>query len=180
MSDYFVGEIRMFAGNYAPQDWAICDGSLRNINDYPQLFALIATTYGGDGVKTFALPDFRGRIPVGTGQAPDIANVTPGARFGSETFVIREQNMPPHSHSFNVTPTLGDKDTASGTMLAMLAPAGATSGLYRKKPSATVTMHAEFLEPAGTPVPPVVNNVMPSLVIQYIIALNGIYPEQPN
>src|SRR5579883_866836 len=99
MSDQFTGEIRIFGGNFAPQDWAFCDGSLLAIATYPQLFNVLGTTYGGDGEVTFALPDLRGRIPLHVGTDRGGNNYAQGQAAGSEQITLTTQQMPQHSHA---------------------------------------------------------------------------------
>src|SRR5258705_3958583 len=99
MSNPFVGEIRMFGGNFAPAGWAFCDGSLIPISENDTLFNLIGTTYGGDGENTFALPDLRGRIPIHQGQGPGISNYLIGERAGVEDVTLTTQQIPLRHHS---------------------------------------------------------------------------------
>src|SRR5881394_307932 len=99
MSNPYIGEIRMFGGNFAPNGWAFCDGSLIAISENDALFNLIGTTYGGDGQNTFALPDLRGRIPVHQGQGPGISqNYTIGEVAGVENVTLTTQQIPSHNH----------------------------------------------------------------------------------
>ncbi len=95
MSEPFIGEIRMFAGNFAPRSWAFCDGQLLSISQNTALFSILGTTYGGDGVTTFALPDARGRVLVHQGQGPGLSNYPLGQKAGSEQSPV---TLPPHSH----------------------------------------------------------------------------------
>lgn len=101
-----IGEIRMFAGNFAPRSWAFCANQLLSIAQNTALFSILGTTYGGNGQTTFALPDFRGRVPVGTGQGPGLANVTLGELSGSPTVTLTTNQMPAHNHTITggVTP----------------------------------------------------------------------------
>src|SRR6185437_6635000 len=103
MSDYFVGEIRMFGGNFAIKNWAFCNGQFMSIAQNQALFSLIGTTYGGDGVRTFALPDLRGRLPIGQGQGIGLSPRTMGENAGSEQVTVLLNEMPLHSHAFNAT-----------------------------------------------------------------------------
>src|ERR1700730_18604085 len=103
MSEQYVGEIRPFAGNFAPQNWALCNGSLLPISQNSALFSLIGTTYGGDGQTTFGLPDLRGRHPVGQGQAPGLSNYVIGEVSGVETVTLNTLQLPVHSHPANAT-----------------------------------------------------------------------------
>src|SRR5262249_37779454 len=101
MADAFIGEIRIFAGSFAPLGWAFCDGRLLPISENDALFTLIGTTYGGDGENTFALPDLRGRVPVHQGQGLGTSNSTTGGREGAETVTVRVPPLRAHSHTAN-------------------------------------------------------------------------------
>lgn len=180
MADCFVGEIRMFAGNYAPEGWALCNGAALSVSNNPVLFSLIGTKYGGDGVNTFNLPDFRGRIPVGTGSAPNLPNIVQGQRFGAEKSMIKNEHMPPHTHAFNVTAETGNTDTPDSVMLGKLVAAGANKGFYSKSPTANAALSTDFLSPVTNPNQTPINNMMATLTVSYIIALNGLYPDRPN
>lgn len=167
MSECFIGEIRMFGGNFAPMDWAFCDGSTLPISQYDALYSLIGTTYGGDGVTNFNLPDLRGRIPVHMGQGPTLTNRPIGSSFGEEAVTLNETQIPAHTHMINAG---GDATTA--------APAGAYPGnanfaLYSAA-TPDSTMNPAAVGPVGTAQPH--SNVMPSLCINYIIALSGYFP----
>lgn len=98
-SDAFLGEIRMFASNKVPDDWHVCDGSLLSTSVYPALFSLIQMTYGGNGTTNFALPDLRGRGPVGTGQGQDLTPVALGEKAGTEQVTLAQSNLPAHTHT---------------------------------------------------------------------------------
>ncbi|MDF1642497.1 phage tail protein, partial [Thalassolituus oleivorans] len=100
MSEPFVGEIRMFAGNFAPRGWAFCDGQLMAVSQNDALFSLLGTVYGGDGRTTFGLPDMRGRLPVHQGQGPGLSLRRLGARYGEENVTLTVNEIPPHSHGF--------------------------------------------------------------------------------
>src|ERR1700682_1273544 len=113
MSQPYVGEIRMFGGNFAPAGWMFCDGQLLAISDYDTLFNLIGTTYGGDGQSTFALPDLRGRIPVHFGNGFTLAE-----NGGSETVTLTAQEIPAHNHAFLGTSSLSSATGPSSDVLA--------------------------------------------------------------
>src|SRR5271166_5833783 len=99
MADPFLGEIRIFGGTFAPLGWAFCQGQLLPIAQNTALFSLLGTTYGGDGVSNFALPDLRGRVPMGMGQGPGLSPYVQGQMGGAESVTLTTQQMPPHSHS---------------------------------------------------------------------------------
>ncbi len=114
-----IGEIRMFAGNYAPVGWAICDGSILNVYQYDMLALVLGSTYGGDGMDTFGLPDLRGRAPLHIGAAPAIAPVRLGERGGKETVTLTVDNLPSHGHGFRVLQMLGTDADPAGKMMAI-------------------------------------------------------------
>ena len=176
MADNYIGEIRLFAGHFAPQGWAICDGSTLSIQQHQALYSLIGTTYGGDGTTSFSLPDFKGKIPVH--KSPP--NIKVGDKFGSEAYTIKSENMPPHTHSFYVMPDEGSSSSPQNMMFAKLAASGANKGLYSSDITSTTTLNDEFLSTVGTYNPAPINNIMPTITLNYIIALNGIYPNRTN
>src|ERR1700741_95836 len=129
MSSPFIGQIMVFPGNYAPGGWAICDGALLAVAQYPQLFEVIGTTYGGDGQQTFALPDLRGRAPIGQGQGRGLPAFALGQKTGSEAVTLTIAQMPPHSHRAMAADNPGDSNIpASNTVLSALG--GQASGEY--------------------------------------------------
>lgn len=169
MSEAFIGEIRLFAGNYAPQNWALCDGRSLPISEYDVVFALLGTTYGGDGVTTFALPDLRGRLPIGVGQGTGLSVRVLGERFGVEQVTLLPNNAPAHTHA------MVGGGAASSTNPAGLVPAAVTGfNLYAASTTSPQTLAASTVDVAGGGLPH--NNVMPSLPLSFIICLNGIYP----
>lgn len=180
MSQYFVGEIRLFAGRTAPRDWAICNGQTLNISEYNALYSLIGTTYGGDGATTFALPDFRGRIPVGQGTGTGLTARTLGQTGGSETVTLNASQWAAHNHTFN---TLAADATAGA-----LTSGGTNQGLARGANTARSYLNNSASSPTATTLDAVSygsagggqphNNMMPSLALNYIIALNGLYPQR--
>ncbi len=172
MAETYLGEIRIFAGTYAPRDWAYCNGQLLAIHQYQDLFALIGTTYGGDGRVNFALPDFRGRIPVGMGAGPSLTNRRLGSRFGLESVLI--QDIPKHKHNFT-----GSVDGASTTIPIDKVLAKIVGGKYYEEIGggdleSLVTLNEDTVESSGGSQRH--GNIMPSLCISYIIALKGVYP----
>ncbi|UMR31046.1 tail fiber protein [Massilia sp. MB5] len=174
MNENFIGEIRMFAGMRVPQGWAFCDGRLLNIADYEVLYALIGTTYGGDGMQNFRLPDLRGRLPLHQGQGAGQAQRRMlGQMGGSETVTLTASHLPPHSHGWpatreRATPAYG----AGGGLL------GNTGGAptYGLGGGASTAMQAQAVDGAGGSQPH--ENMAPYLCVNFIIALNGIFPSQ--
>jgi microcystin-dependent protein len=171
MSDPFVGEIRMFAGNFAPVGWAFCDGQLLPISENDVLFQLIGTTYGGDGQETFALPDLRGRLPIHMGQGPGLSNRIIGEEGGTEAVTLTVQQIPVHTHATVLSNGAGSESTPAGNVLA----ASPNVRLYRPG-SATTALHPASVGPAGGSQPH--DNLMPFLCVNFIISLFGIFPSQ--
>ncbi|MFN8531781.1 MAG: tail fiber protein [Anaerolineae bacterium] len=169
MSNPFIGEIRMFAGNFAPNGWAICDGSLVAISENETLFNLIGTTYGGDGQSTFALPDLRGRIPVHQGQGPGLQNYVIGQQAGTETVTLTVNQMPSHGH-----PYVGTLNPAAATSPNNSVFARAAGDVYTSDLSSMSPMAPQSVSQIGGSQPH--DNVMPYLVINFIISLFGIFP----
>jgi microcystin-dependent protein len=167
MSEPFVGEIRMFGGNFAPQGWAFCEGQLLSIAQNDTLFQLIGTTYGGDGQSTFQLPDFRGRIPVHQGPG-----FTIGDKSGVETVTLTVQQLPAHTHQAQCKSTAGELGTPANAVWA----ASATDQTIYSNTAPNVNMNSTALPPAGGSQPH--NNMAPFLAISFIISLFGIFPSQ--
>jgi len=168
--DPFIGEIRMFAGNFAPRGWAKCEGQLLAISSNTALFSILGTRYGGDGRTTLALPDLRGRVAIGSGTGPGLTPRSLSQRSGSETNMLTVANLPAHNHSINAVTADGNTSVPGGNL-----PAG--TKLLDKEYSdatATTTMNATMVSSTGGG--QAVNNMQPYLTVTYIIALQGIYP----
>ncbi|MGE5704362.1 MAG: phage tail protein [Clostridia bacterium] len=167
MSESYLGEIRMFAGNFAPQGWALCNGQVISISENEALFALLGTTYGGDGQTTFALPDLQGRIPVHPSTA-----YTRGSKGGTETVTLVQNQLPIHTHIPNVNSTVSQGDTPVNSVWGKTSaqPIYSTSGT-------TTPMNAQLLSPVGGNQPH--DNMMPTTTISFIISLYGVFPPQP-
>jgi microcystin-dependent protein len=164
MAQPYVGEIRMFAGNFAPAGWMFCEGQLLPISEYETLFQLIGTTYGGDGESTFALPDLRGRIPLHQGNGVILAETG-----GAEEITLTVQQIPAHSHPVLATTTVANDATPAANVPAQT---GTFDG-YQSSPP-TVQMAAQSIAPAGGSQPH--TNFEPYLCINFIISLFGIFP----
>jgi len=179
MSTPTVGEIRIVGFTFAPVGWVPCAGQLLSISEYDTLYMLLGTTYGGDGVNTFGVPDFRGRIIPGTGQGPGLTNYSPGQQGGSENVTLITANMPAHGHPF----TAQLNATTQGPGLN--DPTGAyfgpsTKGFYASAAKdSTLGLNAVngSALPAGGSTPH--SNVQPVQALNYIIATEGIFPSQP-
>ncbi|KIL35594.1 tail collar protein [Cohnella kolymensis] len=173
MSECYVGEIRMFGGTFAPLGWAFCDGSLLQISQYETLYTLLGTTFGGDGISTFGLPDLRGRIPLHTGVNPNTGTqYSLGQAGGTETVTLSLQQLAAHTHIVNANSTTGESTTPQNHVW------GYSDGgrPYVASPP-NGTMNPSSVSPFFGGNQPH-DNMMPFLTISFIIALEGIYPSQ--
>jgi microcystin-dependent protein len=165
--DPYIAEIRIFAGNFAPRGWAFCNGQILSIAQNTALFSLLGTTYGGNGQTTFALPNLQGRLPMHPGNGPGLTPRTLGETSGSETVTLIQSQIPAHTHQARAS----TEDANSAT------PANATWGLASEqlyRPDAGATMSPTALTAAGSSQPH--NNLQPYLVVNFIIALQGVFP----
>ncbi|HEV6968243.1 phage tail protein [Roseateles sp.] len=169
MSNPFVGEVRLFGGNFAPMGWAFCQGQLMPIAENEVLFQLIGTTYGGDGVQTFALPDLSGRVPVHQGQGPGLTGRPIGQMAGRETVTLSYSQMPAHSHALRASTAAASVSAPAGALLA------ATPVNSYDNTAAGVPMAAGGITTTGGSTLPH-DNMAPSLALNYIISLYGIFP----
>ena len=166
MAQPYVGELRMFAGNFAPAGWMFCEGQLLPISEYETLFNLIGTTYGGDGQSTFALPDLRGRVPIHQGNAFVLAETG-----GAETVTLTVNQIPAHSHAPLGSTNTGTGTQAAGNVLSNLA--GATNAAYGTDAPAT-NLSPQSMSSVGGSQPH--TNFQPYLCVDFIISLFGIFP----
>ncbi|MEM8778345.1 MAG: tail fiber protein [Cyanobacteria bacterium P01_G01_bin.49] len=174
MSEPFIGEINLFAGNFAPRGWHFCDGTLLDIASYQALFSLLSTTYGGDGRTNFALPDLRGRVPLSPGQAPGLNNYRLGQKGGSETVTLTANQTATHSHSLMAFTTASSLSDPTGNVLAQ---PGRTGGIYQTDASSNlVNMSTAAIGDIGSG--QAHENRQPYLACYYIIALEGVYPQR--
>ncbi|MDQ0463541.1 microcystin-dependent protein [Caulobacter ginsengisoli] len=186
MSSPFVAEIRMFAGNFAPTGWAMCNGQLLPISQNTALFSLLGTYYGGDGKSTFALPDLQGGSPIGQGDGAGLSSRFLGEMSGSSNVTLIQSEIPLHSHSFNVSnndaDTTGNGATPTNQYLAKGAyDDGSNNGVIayysaaNANPNVAMSPFASTI--AGSSFPH--NNMMPYLTVLFIIALQGVFPARP-
>lgn len=168
MAEPFLSEIRMISFGFAPRGWALCNGQLFPINQNQALFALLGTTYGGNGITNFALPDLRGRVPIHEGLGPGLTSRSLGERAGSETVTLTTAELPQHAH-----PQAARGVAANLTNPANALPAQAQSPIWRVGAPTTVGTGA-LSTPAGGSQPHA--NMMPFLTIGFVIALQGIFP----
>ena len=164
MAQPYVGEIRMFGGNFAPAGWMFCEGQLLPISEYETLFNLIGTTYGGDGASTFALPDLRGRIPIHQGNGFILAETG-----GVETVTLTVQQIPAHSHPLLASTAIPTTATPANNVTGQAA-----TKVYRSSGSPTVALAPGSISPVGGSQPH--ENRQPYLCVSFIISLFGIFP----
>lgn len=170
MSEPFVGEIRMFAGNFAPRGWAFCDGQLLAVSQNDALFSLLGTIYGGDGRTTFGLPDMRGRIPLHQGTGPGLSPRRLGSKGGAEKVTLTTNQLASHTHDMNANTAAATTDAPQGKVVAKPG-----FNLYRE-----IAQNSDFetnmIANTGGSQPH--SNLMPTLCVNFIIALYGIYPSR--
>ena len=187
MSEPFIGQILLFAGNFAPRSWALCDGQLLPINSNQALFSILGTTYGGDGRTTFGLPDLRGRVPVGVGQGSGLSNRTLGVKGGEEHVTLTEAEMPAHQHTEGAS-TLTSELTAHAGSQADSSTPGPTNVLANI-PDVNLYSSSDVSLQAinGPTISSTIGNAggtqghenrQPLLALNYIIALVGIFPSR--
>ncbi len=177
MSEPFIGQLILFAGNFAPQGWAFCNGQLLSIAQNTALFSILGTTYGGDGVSNFALPDLRGRAPVGFGQGPGLSNYNLGQQTGSENVTLTQAQMPAHGHNLGAQASPGNALSPAGAFLAQGdAGRSGTVNDYTTSTTSPTTLNQASVQPAGGSQPH--PNIQPVLAMNYIIALQGVFPSR--
>jgi microcystin-dependent protein len=174
MANPFLAEIRIFPFNFAPKGWAFCDGQLLTLSQNTALFSLLGTTYGGDGMSNFALPNMQGNAPMHPGQGPGLSLHDLGETGGSDTVTLLESEIPAHSHSMM---SFGNPPPANagtpGPTVALARSSGTT--MYKASPFGNVgAMSDNTIAPAGGDQPH--NNMQPYLTLNFCIALQGVYP----
>jgi len=176
MAEPFIGEIRIFAGNFAPNGWALCQGQLLPIAQNTALFSILGTTYGGDGRTNFALPDLRGRVVLSFGNGQGLSPYVLGQVGGAETQTLTQQQMPAHSHSVGATETVTTEDPKGAVPAKTTGPSiGSAPKIYGASSDGT-TMNPAMIGQTGGGQP--VSILQPYLAINYIIALQGVYPSR--
>jgi microcystin-dependent protein len=167
----YVGEIRMFAGNFGPNGWMLCQGQLLPISEYETLFQLIGTTYGGDGFETFALPNLQSRVPIHQGTGAGLSTKTIGEQAGVETVTLTTQQIPNHTHAMIVDGSLANQPSPQNGFMAQ-----PSQTLVYKPGAPTSALNPNAISPIGGSQPH--ENMQPYLVINYIISLYGVFPSQ--
>lgn len=176
MTDYFLGEVKMFAGAYAPEDFALCDGAMLTVQQYAALFSLIGTAFGGNGVTNFAIPDLRSRVPVCQGQGPNLTNRVLAQTGGMEGVTLAIADIPVHTHTMMAVTNNANSQSPAGGYLGTM-----TGGDEQFGPAVAANlrpMSSSVVGYAGAN--SAHNNVMPSLPISFMICTQGLYPTRPN
>lgn len=199
--DSLLGQIIMFAGTFAPRDWALCNGQILEISQHTALFSILGDTYGGNGRTTFGLPDLRGRVPMGSGVGIGLSPRVTGQRYGSENVTLSVAQMPAHSHSaettisgssvaakLNASSAEGTSNVPLNNYLAMPANISRSSvNMYGSSADVEMANDAIEIDVSGLSGETTVNqtggnsahdNIQPSLVMNYIICVNGVYPSR--
>ncbi|MEO1625937.1 MAG: tail fiber protein [Bacteroidota bacterium] len=184
----FIGEVRMFGGNFAPRTWAFCNGQLLSIAQNTALFSILGTTYGGDGRTTFALPDLRGRVPLSAGTGPGLSAYRQGQRSGLENVTLNILELPNHTHSLSTTTApsivIGTNPDGATTNEAEANTLGVGTNEYNSDPAEPgealngplVTAPQLATQSTGNSMSH--DNIQPTLVVNYVICLQGIFPSR--
>jgi microcystin-dependent protein len=180
MSDFFVGQITAFGGNFAPKNWATCSNQTIAISQNTALFSILGTTYGGNGTTTFCLPDLRGRVAMGSGTGPGLTPRVLGELSGVENVTLLTTQMPAHNHALNATTAAATGASPQNTILSTSNGADGdgnpfTVQIYGPTPAST-TLNPASIGIAGGSQPH--NNMQPYLALTYIICIYGIYPSR--
>ena len=174
-SEPYLGSIAMFAGNFAPRGWALCSGQLLSIAQNTALFSILGTTFGGNGQTTFALPDLRGREPVGVGQGPGLSDIQLGQMSGTENVTLVTANLPAHNHPINCDNNASSAAQPSGLIPGLAGDRSTTLTIYSSNtPNAQMGPQTVGLTGSGVPVA----TRDPYLGINFIIAVEGIFPSR--
>jgi len=172
MSEPFLGELRLVPYNFAPRGWLACNGQVLSIAQNTALFSLLGTTYGGNGTTTFNLPDLRSRVPIHVGQGNGLSSYSLGQIGGEEAVTLNETQMPQHNHLVQANNLNGDTMSPNGAVLARAHKVLR----YASSPDGNTFMNEATVTPAGQSLPH--DNVPPYLVLQWIIAMEGIFPSR--
>jgi microcystin-dependent protein len=178
MASPFLGEIRVFGFNFPPVGWLQCNGQTLSISQFSALFALLGTTYGGNGTSTFSLPDLRGRFPIHAGQGPGLSVYSLGEQTGSENVTLLSTNMPQHTHIVNATTAAGNTSSPSNAYLATPAasPHGTSVAPYASAVSGAATLAPQTISAAGSSLP--FSILPPLLCLNFCICTVGMFPSR--
>ncbi|WP_430396330.1 phage tail protein [Ferrovibrio sp.] len=178
MAEAFLGEIRVMACNFAPENWMLCQGQTLQVSQYEALYALIGAIYGGDGSRSFMLPDLRGRVAVGQGQGTGLTSRTVGQYIGADTAPCSAANMPAHTHGFQAA-SKASQSTNVPTA-AMLGPVASDQRFYVPANAGTpVALDATAISSTGTSSQTSIPIVAPMLALSYMFCIQGLFPERP-
>lgn len=174
----YLGEIKMFGGNFAPKGWALCNGQLMSISQNSALFSILGTNFGGDGIQTFGLPDYRGTAPMHWGTGLGLSPEVIGERSGTENVTLLQTEMPIHNHNVNASTTIADQLSPAVNILGESADSGlGTNPTNFIAPSnINTTMAPTTIGMSGGSLPH--DNMQPYLVVSFIIALQGVFPSR--
>lgn len=178
--DNFIGEIRIYAGNRVPAGWVRCEGQILSISQFSALYAVIGNHYGGNGATTFALPDLRGNVVVGLGQAsqqfpPNTTTFSAGTKAGTENIRLEANNLPAHQHFFRIYNGVGNTDIAAGAVLAVAQSLDLNAIVFpfsTQAPNTELNLTTLLNNQLNLPI----DNLQPSVAVSYIIALQGYFP----
>lgn len=181
--DAYIGEIRIFGGNFPPRDWAFCNGVLMSVQQYSALFSVLGTAYGGDGIRTFALPNLQGSVPMGAGAGPGLTPRSLGDTGGSTSVQLTTATMPAHNHGVACSNTSGNSPAPTGNFPAA-SDQNRTTKIYSDTPYSlgpSGLLNPLALMPTGGSNGNALahNNMMPYMAVNFIICLSGIYPTPP-
>jgi microcystin-dependent protein len=176
MGDQYLGEIRMFGGNFAPTGWALCNGQLMSIAQNTALFSLLGTYYGGDGVTTFALPNLQSRIPLHWGQGPGLTQYVLGEQTGVENVTLLTPQMPAHTHTASASSAAAAQTGPAGNVWAVPVDSTGAPGAGFNPPPPNSALAPVAIGIAGGSQPH--TNIQPILAVTFIIATQGIYPSR--
>lgn len=175
--DDLIGVVKLFAGTFAPRTYMYCRGQLISVNQNPALFAVLGTTYGGNGQTTFGLPDLRGRVAIGSAQGPGLSNYILGQVSGTENVSITQSNMPAHTHALQVSNQEGNVAVpVAGKSLAAMVDTSVNQILSYNDKAPTVALNANTNSVVGNNVP--ISIMQPYLALDYIICVEGVFPSR--
>jgi microcystin-dependent protein len=176
MNPSFIGAIYIFGGNFAIYGFAFCQGQLMAISQNDAMFSLIGTTFGGDGVQTFGIPDLRGRLPIGQGQGGGLSNYVIGQQSGTEQVTLTSNTMPSHTHLINASSAAGTSAAPSTSSYVAWPTAGTAAEKFYNTAAANTTMNSVMIGNAGSSIP--FSIVQPVLAMNYVISLFGVFPSR--
>lgn len=177
--DSYIGEIKMFTGNFAPRDWMFCQGQLLAISNYTALFFLLGTRYGGNGTSNFGLPDLRSRLPVGAGQGAGLSAYTQGQKGGTETVTLQANNIPAHTHTatgMNCYSGGGNSDVPFNNYPALISGRKMYTSTMISGTSMPTVQTDVYTSGAGAISPTPINLIQPVLGTNFIICVLGLFP----